>query len=114
MPGRRYFSFLGNGRLSATRQRQLLWQEHEAHYEWIQREEKLIRIDLSKLNQESVQLESQRKCLQEEESVHDVVEALQERCAAFEAAVNRYKFRLRRWNHERDRFNVIDRIISRP
>ena len=125
MPGRRYLSFLGNGHLSTARQRQLLWEEHEAHYQWLQREEKLIRTELSRLNGESAQLETQRVQLQSATdshsadgqpppSCHTFMDTLQQRCSAFEAAVNRYKLRLRRWNQERDRFNAIDRIISRP
>jgi len=110
------------------RQRLDLWKEHEAHYEWIQREEALIKVARSKLNAEEAYLENQLKRLQdlsegvstpavagrETNTCNSLWDQLQRRTAAFESAVKQLNLRAGRWRQESDRYNAIDRIIPRP
>lgn len=101
------------------RQRLLMWEEHEAHYQWIEQEKVLIRGARRRLCSEEAQLQELQRRLQDlldrgNDMDDALLDELQERVAAFESVVNKYNLRVNRWREECDRYHAIDRIIARP
>ena len=117
-------SFLRRKRSAMERQRRLLWQEHEAHFRWIEREKASLGKFQMELNAQMAKIERHQEHLDElwKESpsgahVAGASNSLQDQiaghCDAFEAALERFAFRIRRWREERERFHAIDRILYR-
>jgi len=106
------------------RQRRVLWQEHEAHFRWIEREKASIGKFQAELNAQMAKIEKQRQDLhklwtESPSGVHVATasSSLQDQmaagCDAFEAALSRFALRIRRWRQEHERFHAIDRILYR-